>query len=54
MTDPKEIMKIAANLTNHIEGSSTLVILKLSEYNLSVANMGDCAYTIIRNRKILH
>jgi len=32
IADPKEIMNIAANLTNHIEGSSTLVILKLSEY----------------------
>lgn len=42
-------MDIAANLTNHILGSSTLVILKLIDNTLKVANIGDCAYTIIRN-----
>ena len=42
-------MQIASELTNHILGSSTLVILKLIENVLKVANIGDCGYTIIRN-----
>ncbi|CAD8053271.1 unnamed protein product [Paramecium primaurelia] len=54
LDNPKQIMQIASELTNHILGSSTLVIMKLIDNVLKVANIGDCGYTIIRNQEILH
>lgn len=47
-------MQISSELTNHILGSSTLVIMKLIDNILKVANIGDCGYTIIRNQEIFH
>lgn len=47
-------MHIASELTNQILGSSTLVLMKLIDNTLKVANIGDCAYTIIRNQEIFH